>query len=106
MPVHFDLTTLVIRGFFAALFVWAIWPKSRAAAPPSQPQPPDQLPGTGERKVGVVVGMMGGTIEDAAVTNYALSRLDQAPTALEIGVAAGMQKAISETPPAPDTTSA
>ena len=92
-----DLSILIVPAVIAAFVVWGVWPKSHstpaAAKPPAQPPASD---GTVERKVGVVTGLMGGTIKDAAIANYALSRLDHPATDYEIGVAAGIQKAVSE----------
>jgi len=77
-----------------AVVVWGLLPRhQQPEKTPALSEPPPEDPNL-SRQVGVVTGVMGGSIKDAAVTKYALSRLDQSATAYDIGVAAGIESSI------------
>jgi hypothetical protein len=90
-----DLGAWVALALVVAVVVWGLAPRRKTpgeiSAPPAPPADDPDL----TRKVGVVTGVMGGTVEDAAVTKYALSRLEKPPTAYDIGVAAGIQSSVN-----------
>jgi hypothetical protein len=74
-----------------ALVVWGLVPRREKPREDSAPAvPPSEDPSLA-RQVGVVTGVLGGSVESAAVTKYALSRLEKPPTAYDIGVAAGIE---------------
>jgi hypothetical protein len=91
-----ELTTVVVLGAIAALVAWGVWPKAKAQkAEPTPPAPSADRDGE-SLKVGVVVGAMGRDIGDAAIVRYALSRQDHPATPYEIGLAAGIQRTLSD----------
>lgn len=89
-----DIGSWIAIVVVIALVTWGLIPRRKHTHP--NPAPSKDDPDLA-RKVGVVTGVMGGGIEDAAVTKYALSRLDKPPTAYDLGVAAGI-KASTDSP--------
>jgi hypothetical protein len=91
MSMFSDIGTWVAVAVIVALVAWGLVPRRAKPNPTAPPiSPPAEDPHLAAQ-VGVVTGVMGGSIEDAAKTKYALSRLDHPPTAYDTGVAAGIQ---------------
>lgn len=90
-----DAGSVIAVAAVIALVVWGLIPRRRSAEDTSAPGSSAPLSPEQDaelaRKVGIVTGVMGGSIEDAAVTKYALSRLEKPPTPMDIGVAAGAE---------------
>ena len=86
------------------LVVWALRLRGRAqppvspaaTSPQSAPARPRAEPGSFE--TGAVVGLLGGSVEDAAIADHALRRAEAASgekrTAADVGFAAGLESAL------------
>jgi hypothetical protein len=94
MSLFFDAETWIAIALVIAVVVWGLLPHKKQSDKTAGPTPPPPEDLTLARKVGVVTGVMGGSVEDAAITKYALSRLEKPPTAYDIGVAAGIESSV------------
>jgi hypothetical protein len=94
MSLFSDLGTWIAVALVIGAVVWGLLPQKSRPHEPASPHPPPAQDPHLARQVGVVTGVMGGSVEDAAVTKYALSRLEKPATAYDIGVAAGIEQSV------------
>lgn len=87
-----DALTIIIGVLAVAFFVWLFIP-TKATAPPSDASGKTLIDPDNSYQIGMLVGMTGGSIPDAAVMRYALDRFKQIhgrpATTQDIGIVLG-----------------
>jgi hypothetical protein len=87
----------IIVGVAAlAFFVWLLLPDGASTDTPTNTSPDELIDPSDSRQIGMLVGMMGGSIADAAVARFALERFEQIhnrkATTRDIGAVVGLMR--------------
>jgi hypothetical protein len=101
------IAILIMAVWLAAWTVRRLRRRARHGSPvgPSPQSAPARPPELGSFETGAVTGLLGGSVEDAAIADFALRRAEAARgekrTAADVGFAAGLQSALRRDPDPP-----